>query len=110
MRETLGRKALFDLLFTGRRIGAAEAVRIGIATRAVPAAGLEAEVGQVIGDILAGSAAAICNSKAFVRESEALGYRQAVQKATERHIAGIRAPELKAGLAAFLGRRDAGGT
>ena len=110
MRETLGRKALFDLLFTGRRIDAAEAVRMGIATRAVPAATLDAEVAQVIDDILSGSAAAIRRSKAFVRESETLSYGQAVAQATERHIAGIGASELEAGLAAFLGRRDAGTT
>jgi enoyl-CoA hydratase/carnithine racemase len=110
MLNTLGGKALADLLYTGRRIAAAEAVGMGIATRAVAAAALEAELAQVLDDLLKGSAAAIRLSKAFVRECETLGHRQGIARATERHIAGIGAPDLQAGVSAFLGRRRPGST
>jgi enoyl-CoA hydratase/carnithine racemase len=109
MLQTLGRRAMLDLLFTGRRISAEEAVRFGIATRAVPAEALEGELRRVLDDLGAGSALAIRRSKAFVRECEDLAYRQQLEAATRRHIAGIGAPELASGLGRFLARRDGSG-
>jgi len=41
--RSIGRKAALELMLTGKRITAAEAVRIGLVNRAVPAAALEAE-------------------------------------------------------------------
>ena len=53
MLNTMSQKAMLDLLLTGRRIGAAEAVRLSIITRAVAADRLEAERDQVCGDLFA---------------------------------------------------------
>jgi enoyl-CoA hydratase/carnithine racemase len=106
--NAMNQKAMMDLLLTGRRIKADEAVRLGILTRAVPADRLEAELSDVLEHLSRGSAAAIRNSKQFVRDCEALTYRQAITAATEKHIHGLRNPETKHGLAAFAAKRKAG--
>jgi enoyl-CoA hydratase/carnithine racemase len=103
--NTLGQKAMMDLLLTGRRLRADEAARLGVITRAVPAERLEAEIEAVLTDLFRGSAAAIRKSKQFVRQCETLGYAQAIALATEKHIAGIRMPEMRAGVAAFVEQR-----
>ncbi|HVF63386.1 MAG TPA: enoyl-CoA hydratase/isomerase family protein [Casimicrobiaceae bacterium] len=107
MLNTMTQKAMLDLLLTGRRIGAAEAVHLGIITRAVAADRLDAERDLVFGDLFRGSAVAIRRSKQFVRECEALSYREALAAATDKHIAGIGTPEMREGVAAFLDKRKA---
>jgi enoyl-CoA hydratase/carnithine racemase len=107
MLNTMNQKAMLDLLLTGRRIDASEALRLGILTRVAPAERLEAELDDVVAHILRGSPAAIRRSKAFVRECETLGYRQGIDAATEKAIGVLGSPEMRSGLAAFLGKRDA---
>jgi len=46
--RNVGRKKALELVLTGRRLGAAEAERIGLITRAVPAEALDEEVGKTL--------------------------------------------------------------
>jgi enoyl-CoA hydratase/carnithine racemase len=107
MLNSMSQKAMMDLLLTGRRIKAAEAVRLGILTRAVPAEGLNGELEDVLVHLSRGSAAAIRNSKQFVRDCETLTYRQGMAAATEKHIRGLANPETQQGLAAFADKKKA---
>jgi enoyl-CoA hydratase/carnithine racemase len=107
MLNAMNQKAMLDLLLTGRKIGAAEALRLGILTRAVPAAQLEAELDRVLDDIFRGSAGAIRRSKAFVRECETLTYQQGIGAATDKSIQGIGLPEMRNGVGAFLDKQKA---
>jgi methylglutaconyl-CoA hydratase len=106
--NSMNQKAMMDLLLTGRRIKAEEAVRLGILTRAVPADRLDAELNDVLEHLSRGSAAAIRKSKQFVRDCETLTYQEGINAATEKHIQGLTNPETKAGLAAFAEKRKAG--
>jgi enoyl-CoA hydratase/carnithine racemase len=105
MLNSMNQKAMMDLLLTGRRIKAEEAVRLGIITRAVPADRLDAELNDVLDHLSRGSAAAILKSKQFVRDCENLTYQEGINAATEKHILGLASPETKQGLAAFATRR-----
>ena len=107
MRNTMNQKAMLDLLLTGRKIGAAEAVRLGILTRAVPADQLEGALETVLADIFRGSAAAIRRSKQFVRDCETLTYNQGMAAATDKAILGIGMSEMRQGIAAFLDKKPA---
>ena len=107
MLNTMNQKAMLDLLLTGRRIGAAEAVRLGIVTRAVPLDRLPQELDDVMRHIFRGSAAAIRRSKQFARECETLTYQQGIATATERSVAGIGTPEMRKGIDAFLDKQKA---
>jgi enoyl-CoA hydratase/carnithine racemase len=105
MRNTMTQKGMLDLLLTGRRIDAREAVSLGIVTRAVPSDRLEEALETTLADLARGSAAAIRKSKAFVRACEGPAYRAALSAATTNAIASIRQPEMREGLAAFA-RKD----
>ena len=107
MLNTMSRKAMLDLLLTGRKISATEALRMGIVSRVVPAAQLPAELDGVLADLFRGSSAAIRKSKEFVRECETLTYREAIAVAAERHAFGVGTPEMREGIAAFLDKRKA---
>jgi enoyl-CoA hydratase/carnithine racemase len=107
MLNAMSQKAMLDLLLTGRRIDAAEAVRLGIVTRAVAADRLDEHVDSVLTDLLRGSAVAIARTKQFVRQCETLTYQQGIEAATDKAILGIGAPEMREGLSGFLaGRRS----
>jgi enoyl-CoA hydratase/carnithine racemase len=105
MLQTLNHKAVMDLLLTGRKITAAEAMRLGMITRAVPADKLPAELDRVLDDLCRGSAAAIRRSKQFARECETLTYAQGIAASTDKHIIGVGAPEIREGITAFVERR-----
>jgi enoyl-CoA hydratase/carnithine racemase len=102
MLNAMSQKAMLDLLLTGRRIDATEAVRLGIVTRAVPADRLTAELDTVLADLLRGSAAAIARTKQFVRRCETLTYQQGIEAATDKAILHVGAPEMRQGLSTFL--------
>ncbi len=110
MLNTMSPKAMMDLLLTGRRIGADEAVRMGIVTRAVAAEQLTAELDRVLQDLSRGSAAAIRRSKQFARECETLTYRQGIAAATDKSILSVGLPEMRRGIAAFLAKHEATGS
>jgi enoyl-CoA hydratase/carnithine racemase len=110
MLNTMNQKAVMDLLLTGRKIKADEALRLGILTRVVPADQLTAELNSVLELLFRGSAAAIRKSKQFVRQCETLTYQEGIAAATEQHILGIGMPEMRQGIAAFLDKRKASGS
>ncbi len=105
--NAMNQKALTELLLTGRRIEAEEAVRVGIATRVVAADGLDAELENVLGLLFKGSPAAIRKSKRFLRECEVLTYQQGMAAATDKAILGVSMPEMRAGISAFLDKKAA---
>lgn len=66
--RVLQRRSAFELIVTGRQVGAAEAVQIGLATRTVPVAAFEQALQQTV-DLLAGkSAFALRRCKEFWTE------------------------------------------
>lgn len=107
MLNMMSQKAMLDLLLTGRKIGAAEALRLGILTRVVPADQLSGALDSVLQDIGRGSAAAIRRSKQFVRECETLTYQQGMTVATDKSILGVGLPDMRKGIAAFLDKKEA---
>lgn len=107
MLNTMNQKAMMDLLLTGRKIRADEAVRLGIVTRAVAADRLMDELDKVLADLFRGSAVAIRRSKQFARECETMTYRQGIAAATDKAILGVGLPEMRQGVAAFLDKRNA---
>ena len=107
MLNMMNQKAMMDLLLTGRKIIAEEALRLGIITRVIPAEQLMGEIDKVLEDIILGSAAAIRRSKRFVRECETLTYQQGIAAATDKSILGVGMPEMQKGITAFLDKRKA---
>lgn len=94
------------LFVTGRRFDALRAQRIGLVHEVVEGeAALDATVGAVVDDILAGGPTAVRAAKAIVREVHGLSYGSA-RWHTARVLARQRASaEAQEGIRAFLERR-----
>ncbi|MER2535149.1 MAG: enoyl-CoA hydratase/isomerase family protein [Rhizobiaceae bacterium] len=102
MLNTLPQRAILDLILTGRRITAAEAVRLGLVTRATPAVDLDAALEATVADLLAGDPLALSGIKAFVRECERLSYDEGIRAATARAKAGTGNAATVGGIGNFL--------
>jgi methylglutaconyl-CoA hydratase len=77
----IGQTAGLDLILTGRRFGADEAARLHLIARVVPRAELDAAVGAVIADLLAGDAAALAASRRLVRRPGGPGMAERLRTA-----------------------------
>ena len=80
--ELVGYSRALELCLTGRAVGATEAVTLGLATRAVPADGLDAAVAELTTALLALDAGAARETVALLRS--AVRAAPAAQDAAER--------------------------
>ncbi len=103
----LGEAAARDLLLRGRLIGAAEAVRIGLVTRAVPAADLDAEVDALAREIAdRTSASAVALTKRLLADVPGMGLSEALGYAARLNALARATDDCRAGVAAFLNKTD----
>lgn len=93
-------------LFTsGRRLDAAEALRIGLVHRVTAEAELDTAVTQAVDDLLACGPVAIAEAKRLIRDATA---NLAVPDLAVRLAAVRAAPEAQEGLAAFIAKQQPG--
>jgi enoyl-CoA hydratase/carnithine racemase len=103
--RNVGRKAALEMMLTGRKLDAREALACGLVTRVVPAAELEAETARLAGAIAERSPAAIAlGLRAFYRSQDMALEPQL------RHLEGelgrvLALEDAAEGIAAFLGKR-----
>jgi enoyl-CoA hydratase/carnithine racemase len=81
--QAVGYPRALEICLTGRRVGAAEAERLGLATLVVPADDLDAAVADLVAALLAPPRAAVTETKALLLRAAAGGDR-AGQEAAER--------------------------
>lgn len=94
-----------ELLLTGRTVGAAEAVRIGLVNRVVEEAGLAAAAEQTLGGLLALSPASLRLTKELMRRSRGWAAEDIVA-AEQFYVERLmRTPDAVEGLEAFLQKR-----
>jgi methylglutaconyl-CoA hydratase len=104
--RAIGPRAASRYFLTAEVFGAEEALRIGLLSALVPAAELDAFIGQLLEHLLAGGAAAHARIKELVRDVAGRPIDDAMKAETARRIAEIRAsPEGREGVAAFLEKR-----
>jgi methylglutaconyl-CoA hydratase len=101
----IGASAARELMLTGRRFSAAEALRVGLVHAVVPRDGLDGAVEEYLAHLRAAGPMAVVAAKRLVRE--VAGRRPAeVRDETARAIAARRVSrEGQEGLRAFLGKR-----
>lgn len=80
--DLVGVSVALDICLTGRRVGAEEALRIGLASRVVPAEGLDAAIEQTVAALLAIDRDAAAETKALLQHAHAR--TQEEQQAAER--------------------------
>ena len=103
----LGEGAARDLLLRGRLVGAAEAARIGLVTRAVPAADLDAETDALCHELVTEtSASAVALTKRLLADVPSMGVAEGLSYAARLNALARSTDDCRAGVAAFLSKTD----
>ena len=103
----LGEAAARDLLLRGHLIDAAEAARIGLVTRAVPAGDLDVAVDALCRDLATEtSASAVALTKRLLADVPSMGLAEGLSYAARLNAFARSTDDCKAGVAAFLGKTD----
>ncbi len=102
----VGYERAFELAATARRVSAAEAVALGLALEAVPAADIEARVATLAATLAAGPTVALGLTKALLREA---GVESAAASADREAVVQAQAlatADHREGVQAFLAKRS----
>ena len=106
--NAVGKRQAKRLALTTQRIGAAEALAIGLVQQIVPLAELDAALDQTVADLLAGGPNAQREIKQLFAQLEVGPITPEVRELTAQTISRVRGTdEAKEGFAAFLGKRPA---
>ena len=103
-RLGVGRAA--DLLLTGRRVKAAEAERIGLADRLVPAGTADATALEMAGTIASNSPVAVRAAKRAMRQGWGVGLPAALEIEDSAWRTAALSADRREGIAAFNEKRD----
>ena len=106
LSRTVSRKAAMAMLLTGEPVDAAEAARLGLINRAVPAAELDAAVAELAGSIATRSPLTVAVGKAAFQAQLDLPLAQAYAYAGRVMTANLMADDAGEGIDAFLEKRD----
>ena len=98
-------KRALELVLTGRRFDAAEALELGLVTRVVPEAALDDAALELAVAIAANAPAAVRVSLALVRETRGVPEPEAWERSAAAWRAVLATPDAREGAAAFLERR-----
>jgi enoyl-CoA hydratase/carnithine racemase len=99
-------KVAMDLMLTGRRIGAAEARDVGLVSRVVPAADLDAEVAELVAALAAKPPVAVRMGKAaFVAATETTHLPHALEAMQAQLSLLVQTEDVAEGIAAFFEKR-----
>jgi enoyl-CoA hydratase/carnithine racemase len=103
--RSVGRKKTLEMMLTGRKLDAAEALACGLVTRVVPAAELEAATTQLATELAERSPAALAlGLRAFYRSQDM--ELQPQLRYLEAELGRVLAlDDAREGIAAFLGKR-----
>jgi enoyl-CoA hydratase/carnithine racemase len=104
-RATGSRKTVLDLVLTGRRVEAREARELGLATRVVPDARLDAEIDTLARTLASHSPAIVRLGKEAVYTMCEMEYGTALRYLREMVVLTAQTEDAKEGLRAFFEKR-----
>ncbi len=105
-RATGSRKVVLDLVLTGRRVAAAEALSLGLVTRVVPDAELDGELERLAGALAALSPAVVKLGKEAVYTMCEMDYTTALRYLREMIVLAALTDDAKEGIRAFFEKRS----
>jgi len=106
LKPLVPQKALFEMMATGRRISADEAMRLGVVSRVVPAADLDRAVDETVEALLQYSSATLALGKSAFYAIEDMDLDTALDHLHIGLTATGTTEDAAEGIAAFVGKRD----
>jgi 2-(1,2-epoxy-1,2-dihydrophenyl)acetyl-CoA isomerase len=103
----VGTGVAYEMFFTGKQLPAADAHRLGVINRLVPADRLEAEVRELANHLAAQPRQAMAAAKRAVNHAMESSYEEALEFESYLQEAQAASPEFAAGVQNFLARRAA---
>lgn len=104
LRRAVPEKLAFDLVATGRMVGAKEASALGLFSRVVPAGDTDRTARELL-DALAGfSATAMGLTKRLLYQLDGTGFAEGIALGARVNAAARSTPDFRAAVAGFLGK------
>jgi enoyl-CoA hydratase/carnithine racemase len=105
VQRTVPRRLALELMLTGRRVEAEEALRWGLVNRVVPRADLDGAVDELVDAIASKSPAIVRLGKRSFLGAEDKPFGPALQHLKDMLAANLEEPDLAEGVSAFLEKR-----
>ena len=105
VQRHLGRKRALEMILTGERLGAREALALGLLNRVVPAAELDAAVGALAGKLAGKSQAVLALGRRAFFTAEDLPLPAALEYLSSQLSLNVMAEDAAEGVSAFAQKR-----
>jgi len=106
LERLVGRRALVEMMLSGRHLSGDEAARLGLVNKAVPADALDAAVEEYTDMIASKSPSTLRLGLAALRDTEELGLDEKLPILEQRLHQCLATEDAREGLMAFLEKRD----
>ncbi len=106
LERLMGRRALVEMMLSGRHLSGEEAARLGLVNKAVPAESLDAAVGEYTTMIAGKSPSTVRLGLQALRDTEELGLDEKLPILEQRLHQCLATDDAREGLMAFLEKRD----
>ena len=103
--RVVGLRKAFEIALLGESLDAAEALRLGLVNRVVPAAELEAQTQRLAQQLASGPTCALGEMKQLLRNSQQAGLREQLDAEAAAFLRCAATADFSAALDAFLGKR-----
>jgi methylglutaconyl-CoA hydratase len=104
LRRSVGEKRAFDLVATGRRISATEALSMGLVSRVVAAATFDSEVETAIGELAGSPATAMAITKRLFYSLDTLDFREGIALGAKTNVEARSTDDFREGVKRFTSR------
>jgi methylglutaconyl-CoA hydratase len=98
LRRSVGEKHAFDLVASGRQIGAAEAERIGLVSRVLPAAAFESEVERYVLGIASNPMSSMGLTKRLFYRLDLLSFRDGIAEGVSANVEARQTDAFRTGI------------
>lgn len=105
LRRLVGPSQALEIFLFGRPYPAADALRLGIVNRVVPAANLERETAQMAAALASGAMPAVAHAKALITACDLDVLQRHLMAEKAAFVDCVRSPDFEEGVAAFLSKR-----
>lgn len=106
LERVMGRRALTEMMLSGRHLSGEEAARLGLVNKAVPADSLDAAVKEYTDMIAQKSPSTVRLGLAALRDTEELGLDEKLPMLEQRLHECLATDDAREGLMAFLEKRE----